>query len=86
MTQTYANMNDGDLLTALGDDATKWADAFCEQYPAMERAIMFGWFANAIEHSGDVRRGRFIQDDERWTDFQEGVERDRAFWRELKAA
>lgn len=51
----------GDLLRALGDDAAKWAAAFCaiakKQGHDIDEGWMIGWFANAIEHSSDCRRG-----------------------------
>ena len=59
----YVAMSSGELLTAVGDDAYKWADAFCQTAKRMgingiESDWMIGWFANAIEHSSDVRRWR----------------------------
>lgn len=55
-----------------GDNAEKWAQEFCKRYPQglcqidghegivqgddWEHIVM-GWFANAIEHSYDVRTG-----------------------------
>jgi hypothetical protein len=51
-----------DLLSALGDDAAKWAAAFCtiakRQGHDLDEGWVIGWFANAIEHSHDVRTGR----------------------------
>ena len=46
-------------LDALGDDAAKWADAFIQMHPdcGLDESIMVGWFANAIDHSCDVRAG-----------------------------
>ncbi|MCA0358718.1 MAG: hypothetical protein LCH78_18040 [Proteobacteria bacterium] len=52
----YAAMSPGDMLTALGDDAQKWAEAFCQIHGGDED-LMLAWFANAIEHSHDVRTG-----------------------------
>lgn len=59
----YASMSSGDLLQAMGDDATKWAAAFVQiaekqGHHGIDEGWMIGWFANAIEHSGDVRRWR----------------------------
>ena len=59
----YTEMDGAALLTALGDDASKWATAFRQTalklgYSDMEEAWLIGWFANAIEHSEDVRRAR----------------------------
>lgn len=44
------------------DDAAKWAAAFRRQalklgYSDMDEGWLIGWFANAIEHSHDVRTG-----------------------------
>lgn len=83
--QHYTAMSAGDMLTALGDDAEKWAAAFAELHPAVPQDVMVGWFANAIEHSGDLRRGRLVRDDEAWKAFKEGVERDRQLFRDLQA-
>lgn len=79
----YADMNASDFLQAFGDDAQKWAEAFCEQYPSIPRDVMVGWFANAIEHSGDVRRGRLIRDDEAWLDHIDVIVHQRRFWRDF---
>lgn len=38
----------GDFLQALGTDARKWADAFMQIGPTVDRETMTGWFANAI--------------------------------------
>jgi hypothetical protein len=51
-----------DLLDAMGDDASKWAAAFCAIAGRLghdlDEGWMISWFANAIEHSYDVRTGR----------------------------
>lgn len=52
-----------DLLKRLGDDGAKWAAEFRKTAPAlgysdMDEGWLIGWFANAIECSGDVRRWR----------------------------
>lgn len=62
-TADYTTMEAGDMLKAMGDDATKWAAAFCQiatkiGHPGIDEGWMIGWFANAIEHSSDVRRWR----------------------------
>lgn len=54
----------GDQMNELGDDASKWAAAFCETaaklgHPGIDEGWMIGWFANAIEHSSAIRRTRF---------------------------
>jgi hypothetical protein len=54
----YTEMQAGDMLQAVGDDAVKWAKAFCQIIPGADEALMIAWFANAIEHSSDVRRWR----------------------------
>lgn len=59
----YTVMMDRELLNALGDDASKWAIAFRQTalklgYSDMDEGWLVGWFANAIEHSDDVRRRR----------------------------
>lgn len=59
----YQAMSGGALLDLLGDDASKWAAAFCCIYEhSADQGItedwMTTWFANAIEHSWDVRMRR----------------------------
>lgn len=58
----YTKMDGPSLLAALGDDAAKWAAAFRQTalklgYSDMDEGWLIGWFANAIEHSQDVRHG-----------------------------
>lgn len=79
----YSDLNSGDFLAALGDDAMKWAHAFNERFPSVDVDDAFGWFANAIEHSGDVRRGRLIQDAEAFTDHVEDLMWQRRFFRDV---
>ena len=75
----------GDWLQRLGDDAMKWAQAFCEKYPEGPPVdVMVGWFANAIEHSSDVRRGRQIHSDEALLDHLDNVMWQRRFLRDLR--
>lgn len=55
--------SDADLLERLGDDAQRWAREFRATavrlgYSDMDEGWLIGWFANAIEHSSDVRRWR----------------------------
>jgi hypothetical protein len=48
---------DNEIISECGDDAAKWAKAFCETigeshgHPAIavDQELMIGWFANAIE-------------------------------------
>lgn len=63
--QDFLNMTASAMLEACGDDAMQWSRAFCQI--AKSRGIdlgddpegwMVGWFANAIEHSHDVRGRR----------------------------
>jgi hypothetical protein len=59
----YTEMTDSEMLAELRDDAAKWAKAFCQHaeklgHPGIDEGWMIGWFANAIEHSYDVRTGR----------------------------
>lgn len=79
----YQAMSPGDMLEAVGDDAHKWAQAFCQQFPAIDAGTMIGWFANAIEHSGDVRHWRLVRDDERLADHIEQLGQSRLMLREL---
>jgi hypothetical protein len=81
----YSEMSPGDMLQAVGDDAQKWADAFCEINPDADRETMVGWFANAIENSSDVRRGRHIHSDEAFCNYAEDVLIQRRFLRDLRS-
>lgn len=59
----YHAMDSATLLNELGDDAAKWAAAFRQiaikiGYSDMDEGWLIGWFANAIEHSSDVRHWR----------------------------
>ncbi len=56
----YTAMNGPQLLSALGDDASLWAAAFCQhavkfKFDLADEGTMIGWFANAIEGSWDKR-------------------------------
>ena len=61
----YSEMTAGELLNELGDDARKWATAFGQRFTVSDdkgpvedqEGLMLAWFANAIEHSHDVRTG-----------------------------
>lgn len=62
----YTAMDSNILLEALADDASKWAAAFVQHARKvfergdnpLDEAWLMSWFANAIEHSSDVRRRR----------------------------
>lgn len=62
----YTAMSAGNLLEALADDASRWATAFVQHARLvrdrgdniLDEAWLTTWFANAIEHSSDVRRWR----------------------------
>jgi len=57
----YTAMSGPELLHTCRDDGHKWATAFCQhakkQGHNIDHGWMVGWFANAIEHSHDVRTG-----------------------------
>lgn len=57
----YTRMQASEMLGNLGDDGAKWAAAFRQHaeklgHAGMDEGWLAGWFANAIEHSSDVRR------------------------------
>jgi hypothetical protein len=61
----YASMESNEMVDACGADAVKWAKAFCQVAKKhkgldVDEGWMIGWFANAIEHSYDVRMGRSV--------------------------
>lgn len=58
----FTTMSGVDLLDYCRDDASKWAEAFCQikqkqgwSADDIDEGLMTCWFANAIEHSSDVR-------------------------------
>jgi len=57
----YTAMDGPKLLKACADNGMNWATAFCQhaakQGVTVEVDWVFAWFANAIEHSHDVRNG-----------------------------
>lgn len=62
-TTDYAALSPPAFLAAMGDDPSKWAEAFVQiaatlGHPGIDEGWMIGWFANAIGHSCDVRRWR----------------------------
>ena len=59
----YTAMDAPTMLQAVGDDAAKWAAAFCQTarmlgYNIIDEGWMIAWFANAIEYSAAVRMWR----------------------------
>lgn len=58
----YTKLDGPQLLAAMQDNGMKWAIAFNQHavklgYSEMDEGWLFTWFANAIEHSTDVRTG-----------------------------
>lgn len=58
----YTKLNGPDLLHEMGQDATKWAAAFCQIHPHedADEEILMVWFSNAIMHTLDTERGTII--------------------------
>ena len=58
----YDSMTASELLQSVGDSGSAWAEAFChlvvDHRLKIDKDLMTVWFANAIEHSCDVRRWR----------------------------
>jgi len=59
----YTKMTASEMLQDVGDDAQKWAAAFCQTaeklgHHGIDEGWMIGWFANAIELSTAVRAAR----------------------------
>lgn len=61
----FTSMTGPQILEACGDDAMQWSKAFCQTAKKLgidlgddSEGWMVGWFANAIEHSHDVRGRR----------------------------
>lgn len=60
----FYNLSGPDLLAYCGADASKWSTAFCAIKEAqgwsaadIDESLMNTWFANAIEHSSQLRAG-----------------------------
>lgn len=58
----FYEMSEPGLLEYCGDNAARWAEAFCrikemQGWGAadIDEGLMITWFANAIEHSSQVR-------------------------------
>jgi len=63
----YRELDGPGLLHEMGQDASKWAAAFCQIHPArcsdgtfIDEGLMTAWFANAIQHALDTERGTVI--------------------------
>lgn len=50
-----------EILNECGDDASKWAKAFVQTFPASDEGTMLCWFANAIE-TATAARAAFKKD------------------------
>jgi hypothetical protein len=50
-------MTPGEMVTALGADAGKWAVAFCQLNVGADEDMMHGWFANAMMAMHDHLKG-----------------------------
>lgn len=61
----YTTLDGPALLEVCGDNAHKWADAFCQHATKWgfvpDVSLMTTWFANAIEHSTLVRERRAVE-------------------------
>lgn len=55
----YREMTDPEFLAAVGVDALKWAEAFCQLNPSanMDEGLMVSWFSNAMMAMHDHLRG-----------------------------
>lgn len=82
----YTDMQPGEMIAALGDDAQKWAAAFCEKFPAVPQDEAFGWFANAMMTMWDVTNSRATHDDAALLNHISTLVRNRDMWVELAAA
>lgn len=62
----YTKLSPQELITALRDDAHRWATAFCQHAAVLGTPVDYEWavtwFANAIEGSDEFRR-RLRHDD-----------------------
>jgi hypothetical protein len=81
----YAKMDGGEMISACGSDAMKWAEAFMELNPAanVELDVMIGWFANAMMTMWDVTNSNATHSDEALCDHISALVRNRDLWREL---
>ena len=56
----YTKLEGPELLHECGNDADKWAEAFCQHHKHVSWDEAMPWFANAIVHSLDLERGTVI--------------------------
>lgn len=63
----FYGMSERELLEHCGDKAERWAEAFCQikerqgwSAADIDKGLMLCWFANAIEHSNQVRSEQSI--------------------------
>ncbi len=79
----YTEMEPGDMISALGNDAIKWAEAFREKFPDVPQDEASGWFANAMMTMWDVTNSNATHNDEALLDHISALVRNRDLWREL---
>ena len=56
----YTKLEGPELLHECGNNASKWAEAFCQHNTHVTWDQAMPWFANAIMHSLDLERGTVI--------------------------
>lgn len=87
MTIDYKAMPSHEMVQACGQDAHKWAQAFCQFYPPGSQApdleLVIGWFANAMMTMWDVTNSNITHDDAALCDHISNLVRNRDLWREL---
>lgn len=79
----YLKMGSGDMLTALGTDTRKWAEAFRERFPDVPEDEARAWFANAMMTMWDHTNSEIAHNDHLLVDRISQLVRNRALWREL---
>lgn len=81
----YLEMSAPEMISACGNDADKWAAAFCERFPAVPQDEAMGWFANAMMTMWDVTNSAATHDDTALADHISALVRNRDLWRDLGA-
>lgn len=85
--EMWAKMSPGEMVQACGQDAMKWAEAFCALKPeTIDVDVMFGWFANAMMTMWDVANSNATHSDELLVDHISALVRNRDLWRDLGAS